>query len=115
MRVAFESCPEIEVVHINEPAALESSAYLLKFDSTHGRRQALGRPELLVQGGCVSWRHRALSGLRQRKVLFGLVTQTHTLRRHVGPRSGGGEWQDGHHPARRRQARDHLLQRALAR
>ena len=31
-------CPEIELVHINEtPGALESSAYLLEFDSVHGR------------------------------------------------------------------------------
>uniref|UniRef100_A0A7S0R109 Glyceraldehyde-3-phosphate dehydrogenase n=1 Tax=Pyramimonas obovata TaxID=1411642 RepID=A0A7S0R109_9CHLO len=37
-RIAWDTCPEIELVHINEtPGALESSAYLLEFDSVHGR------------------------------------------------------------------------------
>jgi len=36
-RVAWD-CPEIELVHINEcPGVQESSAYLLEFDSVHGR------------------------------------------------------------------------------
>lgn len=35
MRIAFD-CPDLEVVHINEPSPIESSAYLLKFDSVHG-------------------------------------------------------------------------------
>ncbi|PRW57280.1 type I glyceraldehyde-3-phosphate dehydrogenase [Chlorella sorokiniana] len=35
-RIAFDSCPELELVHINEPSPIESSAYLLKFDSIHG-------------------------------------------------------------------------------
>lgn len=35
MRVAFESS-DLEIVHINEPSPIESSAYLLKFDSVHG-------------------------------------------------------------------------------
>lgn len=48
MRVLFESCPEIEVVHINEPSAIESSAYLLKFDSTHGTRSSM----LCCEGEC---------------------------------------------------------------
>ena len=34
-------CPELEIVHVNEaPGVLESSAYLLEFDSVHGRWQA---------------------------------------------------------------------------
>lgn len=37
MRVAFDSCSEeVAVVHINDLASVESSAYLLKFDSVHG-------------------------------------------------------------------------------
>ena len=36
-RCAWEHPEEVEVVHVNEhPGALESSAYLLKFDSVHG-------------------------------------------------------------------------------
>lgn len=37
MRIALEQadCP-LEVVHINEPSPIESSAYLLKYDSVHG-------------------------------------------------------------------------------
>lgn len=38
MRVAFDSCAELlDIVHINDLAAVESSAYLLKFDSVHGK------------------------------------------------------------------------------
>lgn len=35
-RIIFDSCPDLELVHVNEPSALESSAYLIKFDSVHG-------------------------------------------------------------------------------
>lgn len=35
-RIAFDTCPELELVHINEPTVIESSAYLLKYDSIHG-------------------------------------------------------------------------------
>lgn len=36
-RIAFDACPEeLSVVHINDLASIESSAYLLKFDSVHG-------------------------------------------------------------------------------
>ena len=35
-RIIFDTCPELEIVHVNEPSALESSAYLIKFDSVHG-------------------------------------------------------------------------------
>ena len=37
-RIAFDECPDLELVHINEPAPIESSAYLLKFDSIHGEQ-----------------------------------------------------------------------------
>jgi glyceraldehyde 3-phosphate dehydrogenase len=38
MRLAFDSCENVdfEIVHINDPAAIESAAYLLKYDSVHG-------------------------------------------------------------------------------
>lgn len=36
MRLAFESADDIEIVHINEPSAIQSAAYLLKYDSVHG-------------------------------------------------------------------------------
>lgn len=35
-RIAFDTCPDLELVHINEPTVIESSAYLLKYDSIHG-------------------------------------------------------------------------------
>ena len=36
--VLAAECPELEIVHVNEaPGVLESSAYLLEFDSVHGR------------------------------------------------------------------------------
>ena len=38
MRIAFDSASEdLEVVHINDLASAESSAYLLQFDSVHGQ------------------------------------------------------------------------------
>lgn len=37
-RIAYDECPELlQLVHINDPAAIESSAYLLKYDSVHGK------------------------------------------------------------------------------
>ncbi|KAL4451734.1 hypothetical protein ABPG75_007396 [Micractinium tetrahymenae] len=47
MRVAFEDCSDLEIVHINEPSPIESSAYLLKFDSVHGT----WGPEVEAEGG----------------------------------------------------------------
>lgn len=38
-RAAFDSCPDLEIVHVNEPTIIESSAYLLKYDSIHGKKQ----------------------------------------------------------------------------
>ena len=34
-RLAFDSA-EVQIVHVNEPTVIESSAYLLKYDSVHG-------------------------------------------------------------------------------
>lgn len=38
MRLAFDSSENVDfmIVHINDPAAIESAAYLLKYDSVHG-------------------------------------------------------------------------------
>ena len=36
-RAAVQNFSDIEIVGINEPASLESMAYLTRFDSTHGR------------------------------------------------------------------------------
>ena len=35
-RLAFDSA-EVQIVHVNEPTVIESSAYLLKYDSVHGK------------------------------------------------------------------------------
>lgn len=43
-RIAFDSCPELELVHINEPSPIESTAYLLKYDSVHGEFVFVTRP-----------------------------------------------------------------------
>ncbi|CAG9464202.1 unnamed protein product [Pedinophyceae sp. YPF-701] len=49
MRIGWDS-DKFEVVHVNEfPGALESSAYLLKFDSVHGT----WGPEVEDEGGCM--------------------------------------------------------------
>ena len=37
-RELLESDGEVELVHINDVCAVESSAYLLKYDSVHGKR-----------------------------------------------------------------------------
>jgi hypothetical protein len=34
-RLAFDSA-DVQIVHVNEPTVIESSAYLLKYDSVHG-------------------------------------------------------------------------------
>lgn len=36
MRIAYDSSEDFQVVHINDLASVESSAYLLKYDSVHG-------------------------------------------------------------------------------
>lgn len=51
MRVAFEDCSDVEIVHINEPSPIESSAYLLKFDSVHGAPHSASVQEVM---SCVS-------------------------------------------------------------
>ena len=39
MRVAFDtSSDQLQVVHVNDLASVESAAYLLKFDSVHGKQ-----------------------------------------------------------------------------
>jgi hypothetical protein len=37
-RLAFERPDDFEVVHLNDLAVAESTAYLLQFDSVHGER-----------------------------------------------------------------------------
>ena len=52
-------CPDIEFVHINEPAGpVESAAHLLEFDSVHGRwRHEIGTSggRLLVDGKAIDY------------------------------------------------------------
>lgn len=55
LRALLESpaAPALQVVAINEPANLESMAYLTRYDSTHGRFPAevsLGSGRLFVDG-----------------------------------------------------------------
>jgi glyceraldehyde 3-phosphate dehydrogenase len=53
------NCPEIEFVHINEPAGpVEAAAHLLEFDSVHGRwRHEIGTSDgrLLVDGKAIGY------------------------------------------------------------
>lgn len=35
LRIAFD-CPDLQIVHLNDIAAVESTAYLIKYDSVHG-------------------------------------------------------------------------------
>ena len=45
MRIAFDTCSdELQVIHINDLASVESSAYLLKFDSVHGKLPIINHP-----------------------------------------------------------------------
>lgn len=37
LRILVDSGADVELVHINEPSAIESTSYLLKFDSVHGQ------------------------------------------------------------------------------
>lgn len=43
LRAAFARPDEFEIVHLNDLASAESTAYLLQFDSVHGARQGPGR------------------------------------------------------------------------
>ena len=45
------SAGHLQVVAINEPANLESMAYLTRYDSTHGRLRGEVDPTM-VRGGC---------------------------------------------------------------
>ena len=50
----------LQVVAINEPADLESMAYLTRFDSTHGRfpgEVEVGRRQLLIDGQAIAVSH----------------------------------------------------------
>lgn len=51
-RHAFDACPDIQLCHINEPTAIESTAYLLKYDSVHGgwAAQRLGAAAVAAVG-----------------------------------------------------------------
>ena len=40
LRILVDSGADVELVHINEPSAIESTSYLLKFDSVHGEGHA---------------------------------------------------------------------------
>eukprot|EP00887_Chlorella_sp_A99_P006908 scaffold2.g6908.t1 len=42
LRIAVDTGVPLEVVHVNEPSPIESSTYLLKYDSVHGERAESG-------------------------------------------------------------------------
>ena len=40
LRLAFDERQDLfQIVHINEPSPIESTAYLIKYDSVHGEKQ----------------------------------------------------------------------------
>ncbi len=60
LRALHESPHELQVVAINEPANLESMAYLTRFDSTHGRFSGeveVGAATLIVDGRPIAVSH----------------------------------------------------------
>jgi hypothetical protein len=66
-------CPELEIVHVNEaPGVLESSAYLLEFDSVHGRWHS-GHVEvkddaMVIDGKTVTYSmHTKVRGVQRRE------------------------------------------------
>jgi D-erythrose 4-phosphate dehydrogenase len=74
LRALLESpvAHNLQVVAINEPANLESMAYLTRYDSTHGRfpgQVELGDGTLIVDGQPI-----AISHARRRKTLIGAAS-----------------------------------------
>jgi hypothetical protein len=94
LRIAFDEQQDVfQVVHINEPSPIESTAYLIKYDSVHGEK------------GTTSAQRTSAT---RRTCMLPLISPHYcispsicfALCRHLGARGRGSGWQDCHHTKR---------------